>query len=176
MAVLTLEQLRGRVEALPKSVERALVRTFRRGLSSGKTRAVAELRKRGITRRIFGEDASGLRKLVKRTRVKAEGGRITGGLEVKGLPALVEHGGKTKAHKIEPKTPGRVLAFEGHSIRRGDFLGLRAGARVFTRSVDHKGSRIPAQPYMGEGLAAALHRFEDEADRELQKACDEAIG
>lgn len=49
---------------------------------------------------------------------------------------IQEFGGRTRPHRIAPKKPGGVLRW---------FSG---GAAVFSRFVNHPGSKIPARPYM----------------------------
>ena len=122
-------------------------KAFRRGLSFARTTLVGLYRNQGIGRTLFGKKKSGLRVLIKRTRVEDNGRLIKGGLDVRGVARLMEQGGQTKPHQIKPKN-APYLAFKGS---RGF---------VFTKKpVRHPGSRIPRQPQAERALRTAEPRI-----------------
>lgn len=70
-------------------------------------------------------------------------GNVVGEIGPVGVPyaAIHEFGGTTRAHKIEPRN-AKVLAFQKDSHT------------IFSRFVNHPGSKIPARPYLAPALAA----------------------
>lgn len=86
---------------------------------------------------------------------------ITFGTDVP-YAAIHEFGGTTAPHRIEP--------------RRKSFLRFMLGGKeVFSRGVDHPGSRIEARPFLAPGVADEAPRFRQEIDELLERAALDGI-
>lgn len=76
--------------------------------------------------------------------------------------AIHEFGGKTQAHRIEP--------------RRKKFLRfLSGGKEVFSRGVDHPGSLVPKRPFLTPGVEDELPAFRATIDNLLRRAATEGL-
>lgn len=139
---------------LPREYENAMKRVLRRA----RTVAAGKIRSRGIGRALWGKGRSTATLSLKVERVKRSGTTLSGGLEAKGVAAMIDQGGMTKPHVIKPKN-GTVLALK------------LPGGRAFARAVRHPGSRIPAQPFMKTAQAAV----ESDLPKELDVANVRAI-
>lgn len=149
-----------RALADPKAANRAVRNGLRRAASRGVTRARKNFSKRGIGRRIFGKNRSGLTKLV--TVGRPESGALAEAsieIKVKGIPGLMEEGGRTKPHRIKARSGSR-LAFR-----------TRTGQLVRPAEVKHPGSRVPKTP----GVEPELERISRDGQAEIQKGMDALI-
>ncbi len=94
--------------------------------------------------------AKHIRMFIKRVRLVHRGNQWQSGLEAVGFAALIEKGGHTKPHQIRAR--GRVLANPKTK-------------QVFGKAVNHPGSRVPRQPYLGAAMTAAQPRIVAEIDK-----------
>jgi len=147
VTVRNFDKLKGKAE----------LNAFRRGLTFARGLLVNLYTTHGIGRSIFGKKKGGMRLLIKRVKVQDDGNRIKGGLEVRGIAALIELGGKTKAHEIRPKA--RWLAFAPTGGRIGSIFGQEARELVFAKLVKHPGSRIPKTPQAERALRESVPRI-----------------
>ena len=151
------------LERFLKKEPNLVANAIRRVVRSARTDGMNRMRSRGIGLALFRRRAFDLRQIVKTIRIRQEGNAIIGGVEVKGIAALIEMGGRTLPHPIKPKL-GTMLA-----------LKLPQG-RVFARAVNHPGSRIPAQPSLRPALNAAMPRLATEIDEALAAAARKELG
>jgi hypothetical protein len=168
---VTAEQMAARLRAeWPKESSRAIVSGLRRGLYFAAKVAVRELSRTGIGRGILGSygvsgldqiarggrriKSSQVRMFVKRARVVKVGDQYHTGLEALGFAALVETGGKTAPHTIEARGSTPFLANQGSGFFGG-------------RKVEHRGSRIPRQPFLGRAVTSSQPRVVAEIDKGL---------
>lgn len=125
-------------------MEREVPNGIRRVLGFLRRLALTGYRSKGVGRAIWGEaKLTTLRPLVKRGRVVRVGSGWTAGLEVRGLAALMETGGKTLAHDIKSK-----------------------GGKLWK----HPGSRIPQNAAAVASLPAAEAQLLIEMDKAVTKA------
>lgn len=119
-----------------------------------------DLRSHGVGAALFGKKAKGARLVVKVNNPKmAANGTVTGGLELKGLAAMTEEGGHTKAHTIRPPSGGVLV------------LKLGGGRVAFTRkAVRHPGSRIPRRPFAKPAIEHELDRIKADLEHTAQDA------
>lgn len=71
--------------------------------------------------------------------------------------AIHEFGGKTRAHRIEPRRKKFLHFFSG-------------GQEIFSRGVNHPGSRIPARPFLTPGVTDEEPRFRQDIANLLERA------
>ena len=103
---------------------------------------------------------------------------LRSGLEAMGFAALIESGGRTKPHQI------KRIRLGGYSKRRNTRtkqvagqppLTFQVGGKwVSTRVVSHPGSRVPRNPFLGTGAAAAASAVPAEFERLLTQAVQKA--
>lgn len=82
-------------------------------------------------------------------------------LTVKGMAALIEKGGRTKAHRQVPKK-AKVLRFEA------------SGGAVFAKQVQHPGSKLPRNPVAERAVKRVAAKLPANLDRSLQRAVTQA--
>lgn len=150
-----------------KEKDRAIVNGIRRGMTYARSLAVKSFMATGIGRGIFGhgrkKDTKAVKLIINRMKVRQAGTRIEAGLSVKGVAALQEKGGRTKAHPIRP--------------RRGRFLAFSVGGRdVFVPQVQHPGSRIVRAPFAEPAMRRALPRINQEVERGLAAIAKQVLG
>lgn len=91
------------------------------------------------------------------------------GLRTMGFAALIESGGKTKAHQIKPIRLGGYSRKRGERIRQvlaEQPMRFQIGGRwVSMRIITHPGSRVPRTPFMASGGAAATQALSPEFSR-----------
>lgn len=195
---VTIQEAIRRLKTLDSSgLPRATKSAIYRSLAAGRERALDVLakttmgqavRRRGdVQLRLAGNligplrggrptGASSIPLIVQRVDVK-ESGMLSGrrymaGLRTMGFAALLEAGGRTKAHTIKP------IRLGGYSRKRRERvkqllaeqpMRFRIGGRwVTARIVTHPGSRVPRNPFLRTGVSAA--------ERELPAQFDRAIG
>jgi hypothetical protein len=134
---------------------RAQENGLRRGLRWARNEILRELPGRGVLRSVFGRKISGLKKLVSVRRVEFKGDVMVGTVQLTGLAAMSETGGRTKPHGIKPK------------LRTA--LTFRVGGRMlFSRvGVKHPGSRIPAIPAAARVVPRATARIRQEQEKSV---------
>jgi hypothetical protein len=168
MSGISAQEAARRLGLLEKEVTRANANAIRRGQTHWRNLTINHFKTRGVGRSIWGKaEARGknvnkdLRLIVKRMRVRSEGGdSFSGGLTLKGLAAIQEKGGKTAAHTIKAKN-APTLAFLD-----------RSGRLVRPIEVSHPGSNIPAVPSAATTLSAAESKFREEIETGLKKATE----
>lgn len=163
---MTPEQARADLARLQgKGLDNVMANTIRRGARRMKKRAIADIGSRGIGRRIWGKKPKGLEKILSIGRVQREGpASISITLTAKGIPALIEEGGKTAPHKIKAFRRGpkgrRLLSFR------------KAGGEGAVAEVQHPGSAVAKDPWIGPAGDAESPQTE----RELLAAVDVFAG
>jgi len=151
----------------PGILRRAVVNSLRRTVRRTATVVKQEIRSgSGIGRTIWGKNASGLTKqgLVSIIRPRVSGDSIETGLSFRGIPKLIEEGGRIKAHRIKGKTARGFLAFEGRK-------GL-----ILTKSVQHPGSTVRAHGFGGSALRRNERMIADDVNAAIRKAVEETYG
>jgi hypothetical protein len=105
----------------------------------------------------------GLRAFITTALTQGTGNKITAQITASGFTALIEEGGRTKAHPIQP--------------RRGPFLVFRIGAKtIFARRVNHPGSQFRREPYMEKAAEGGTEEMAKVVDQGLQASADRLIG
>lgn|GEM_PF-655576 len=84
---------------------------------------------------------------------------VTFGTDVPYAP-IHEFGGHTPPRVLRPREAGGVLSF------------LIGGRRVFAKSVNHPGSRMPARPFMKPGVTDSLGGFKESIAAFLREAAN----
>jgi hypothetical protein len=130
-----------------REARHALILAGRRGLTKVRRYASQEFRYRGIGRAVFGKKGSGTRPLFRRARVRIEGSSIVGGMELVGLAAIQEVGGRIRQHVIKAR-PGRALSFLGT-------FGRSAGRSIAVQKVLHPGATMPRFPVLQKAATRA---------------------
>ena len=137
---ITIEQAMAQLGKMGASVEHHVARGLSFGLEKYiREPAVIATVRSGVGRRLWSAKRAGAFAMFKREPIKLSGGRLITAVIVKGMPALAETGGVTKAHTIKAK--GRLLSF------------VVKGRRIAVAMVKHPGSRI-AKTGTVERLAA----------------------
>lgn len=86
---------------------------------------------------------------------------ITFGSDV-AYAAIHEFGGKTRAHRIEP--------------RRRDFLKFVSGGKtIFSRGVNHPGSLVPKRPFLTPGVEDEAPKFRASIESLLARAATKGL-
>ena len=124
---------------------------------------------------------SNLDTFIRPMRVTLGGGGLRGGIEMRGIPALVEMGGRTKPHAIYPMF-GRWVATRNLSpaewaryrVRRGRKTSTRVGCLrmangTFVRWVKAHTSNIPAHHFAAAIFARHQGLIAEAIERRLQR-------
>lgn len=156
----TAQQLRTFSKEWGRDISNAMRRVIRRARTQALDRG-SQLP--GVLHAVFEKDRSGLRKLVKTIRVRRSGETFESGLEVKGLAALAENGGRTAAHRIVPKL-ARLLVWQGPA-------GL-----VFAREVRHPGGRVPKTPFVRPQIERSAEAMKVEVETALDALQKRLLG
>lgn len=147
-----------------KTLDKVLTNALRRTARRVKADAIKDIGSRGIGRRIWGKKPSGLKKLLKVERVRFDGAKLTVDLVSKGIPAMIESGGRTAAHDIKAQRRGpkgkRLLSFRA------------AGGAGAVPEVRHPGSNIPQRPW----ISPAITKNEAQGAREIEAALNVFAG
>ena len=164
----TIMQFRADLKEIKVQIKRELIDPVR--LESG--HVAADIR-RGIKATDIGRALWGRRRkggtsgrppLVikrRRARISASEGGIVGGVDVRGMAALIILGGRTSAHIIEPREAS-VLSF--------------GPDEVVTGSVRHSGSLISSRgPIVDKALDRALPRLEKRIERTFESVARRAL-
>ena len=144
---------------------RIAVAALRATLHEARKAGVDEFQKRGVGRRIWGSSdpkrrrllASDVRKYIQRERVRDQGTRFESGLRVKGIPALVLTGGRSRPFTVDAR--GKVLAFQ------------RGGDRIFTRRVNiAQGVRYQQQNFLRESKSILEREYPRKVEKSRQRS------
>lgn len=161
----TVDRLVEQSQAFRRSLARTLKNSFTRTLRRTATVVKKDVRGAGIGRSIWGRNSSGLtkQKLIQTIEPRSDGDEIVTGLVLRGIPRIMELGGRLGPHRIKANRAKRLV-----------FMG-RAGTLVSVGSVNHPGARV--RPY---GFAAhAIRRNEgmivSDLDASVAKALDGAF-
>jgi hypothetical protein len=119
-----------------RMLDRPVINAFRRGVRRIATEVRTKMRGEGIGRSIWGRKPASLTKQVYGMRVTKVGDELTTGVKLKGLPAMIEEGGRVRPHQIKPR-PGKALASAARNFfAKGPVQhpGMSIGARHFART------------------------------------------
>lgn len=143
---------------LPKLRENAV----RAALNSARNAAVKYFMSRGVGRRIWGgggrfkKDAKSVRRIINRVRLKKLGASdFETGLHAHGMAALVETGGRTKAHTIRGRRG--LLKFQGPE------------GTVYTRVVNHPGSQMQRDPYLERAVPVLNREYPSKLESGIER-------
>lgn len=164
---ITPKEGAARFRTLGQLMEREVINALRRSTYAWRRNAFGIFSQRGLGR-VFGDEAvlgnetqrastKQARVVIKRERVRKVGDLYETGLRLRGFAALVEAGGRTKAHPINPQ-PGGVLAWQGPD-----------GA-VFARGVQHPGSQMPRDPFVEQAARASESEFKRQQEIAMERA------
>jgi hypothetical protein len=149
-----------------------LVRILRNELTRGLRRAAAPIvsaikqdvsTRTAFGRRIWGVKPAGLNSAVSMTGTFVQVDYVQLAIRLKGIPAMLEQGGRIQPHPIKPKLAG-VLAFQA------------GGKTVFRRAVKHPGGPVHAHHFAESRIKAAGPAIVHEASAALGKALKESFG
>lgn len=118
-----------------RAIDKAAANAFRRTARAAVAAAIADARGKGVLRTLFGQKPSGLRKIVRVSRMMQQPGLLVIPLKASGLAAMVERGGIIRPHEIKPKGT-KVLKYAGPQ-------GL-----AFAKFVKHPGGPVPRDPFL----------------------------
>jgi len=135
------------------SIRPSVVRGMKRSARIPRAIYMAKARQHGIVRTIFGKKPKGLGGLVK-TKVTDKGNAFILSIELRGLAAMQESGGRTKGHLIGPGP--RKLKLKVPSI------GV-----VIRDSVLHPGSNIHVFPAANSAMVTAAPKIAAAIEREI---------
>lgn len=140
-----------KLRTLPQIMEGETKAAMRRGQNRLRTALGDEFRQQGIGRALFGRKltGTGLKTIIARERVKKTGELYEVGVRVKGIAAIVAHGGKTRGHGIG--SAGKVL-----SNRAGFFARGR---------VNHPGSQMQRDDFPGRAVSKTSGSFRTEVGK-----------
>lgn len=185
-----------KLRAWEKQRQRAILNGARSGLRLARKDAMRRFAQHGIGRRIWGKEFTGRGGVTKRsnlpTFIKLErlrwfGGKLTSALKAKGIPALVEKGGRTKPHRILPikssvaiKSMRRearhaALKLTDEQVASGlvGVLSAGKGKGFIARYVQHPGSRIAPRPSLYPALRAHERIIVEKIDERLQRSLEQ---
>jgi len=151
--VFTPEGFAAVLERFGASIRPSVVRALKRSAKIPRAIYMNKARQHGVVRTIFGKKPKGLGGLVK-TKVTDKGNAFVLSMELRGLAAMQESGGHTKAHQIGPGP--RKLKLKVPSI------GV-----VIRDSVLHPGSSIHVFPAANSAMAAAAPKIQAAIEREI---------
>jgi len=140
----------------------AIMNGMRNWVRQVQRETVTAIRSKGVGRALWGVKGKGARLMVKTVRVKRAGDTYRSGVDLQGLAALMETGGKTKKHVITGN-----LSFPG--------TNKYAGNIVVTKRVNHPGSKIPATPSLGPTYRRLEPKLRDYVDAALVKAAGKLV-
>lgn len=154
------------LRAFDRARTKTTVNAVRRVLTSIRADARASIPARGIGRSVWDGNTSGLNKLIKRVRVKADPEGFSAGLSVHGLAGLIETGGRTKPHTI-----GSRLQLANPAT--GFFVSGRAKAGGWA-SVKHPGGPVRKRTNVYDAIERGQPRFAKAIAEALGEAMDES--
>lgn len=156
--VFTPEGFAAALQAFGASIRPSIRKSLQRDAKIVRSIYIAKARKRGILKTIFGKKSKGMGTLVK-TRVFDKGATFILALELRGLAALQEGGGHTKA-------PKKGAIYPGPGKKALKIKLPIAGGAVFA-SVRHKGANIARFPAAVEAMSTAAPRISSGIDKTI---------
>jgi len=103
---------------------------------------------------------------------------LSGGLEAEGFAALIETGGRTRAHQIKRIREGgysRKRATRAKQVEAGEPMTFQIGSRwVSKRVITHPGSRIPRNPFLSDGARMVERSMPEQVGRSVGEAIKKA--
>jgi hypothetical protein len=166
VSVMTPEQARADLARLQgKGLDNVLKNAMRRGARRVREESIKDISRKGLGRRIWGKKPKGLRKQVVAGKVeKASPAGFSVEITVKGLPGMMELGGRTEAHDIKARKAGpkgkRLLSFRA------------SGGEGAVAEVRHPGSNIHKDPSVEPNLA----KHSPQIERDITAAVDVFAG
>jgi hypothetical protein len=153
-----LRELARRMRALEANKHKPLLKAARVAVGAARAEAIKGFRATGIGRKLWGARGKGAGAALMvaykpRPRWSKSQQKVVGGLETKGIPALIEHGGRTKPHAIRPKLAGALAGSLFHPV---------------SGSINHPGSNVPKRPQLYPAMRKAAQRIAPYLDREAQ--------
>ena len=119
--------------------------------------------KSGIGRRIWGKNGSGLNKIVTLVKARSAGGLVETGIKLKGLPAIIETGGRIKAHTIRGKPYLR-------------FPGKGGEGFTVTKMVKHPGAPVMRHEFAKDALERDGQKIQLAVSASLQRMKERIFG
>ena len=159
------DELMAKSRILPKLLSRAVKNSLTRTLRRTATTVRKDIQRSGIGRTIWGKKISGMvkQKLVTIIQPHASGESIETGLRFRGIPRLIEEGGRMKAHPIgSRKGADGVIVFKGRT------------GWVVTKGVKHPGSMVRAHGFGGSALRRDERLFADDVNASIRRVLDAA--
>lgn len=160
---LTIEQFRQRVKryaGAPLELK-PIVTSFKKAANRSRSATRREVKKTTLGKKLWARGKKGGPKLaLTKTKLFRKGLTILAAFKLRGLGALIEAGGETKAHLIKAKSGGG-LSFEGTKAF--------AGRIIKTEQVQHPGSIVKREPTMKPAVEKAMVPFEQELAGVLRK-------
>lgn len=147
-----------------RMLDRPVINAFRRGVRRIASQIRPSFLGTGIGRAIWGKRASGLSKLVYGMRVTKVGDELQTGIKLKGIPALLEDGGRILPHVIKPKN--------------APFLVFQAGGRWVrtAKGVRHPGMPLLAHNFARTAIARETPAIIEDLNREIGILKQETFG
>ncbi len=145
-----------------REVTRALKNSLTRTLRRTRTTVQRDIRtESSLGRKIWGRSASGLKSqgLVSIIEPKGEGDGIVTGLRFKGIPRLLEDGGRIKAHRIKARE-GRLVFEVG-------------GKTIYARAVKHPGGPVHKHGFGSRRLRENERLIADDVNRSIQNTVNQ---
>lgn len=158
---------------LDRRAERALKKLTRRVV----THTTLLFRRRGVGRRLFGRNGKGARALIRALDPERREGVLTQVVQLRGLAAIQEDGGRIAPHKIPKALAARSLARRAAKGVGGPTpIVLKIGGDFVTASqakgMQHPGANMPAIPALGP----AIEEMAPASWGEQSDAMDEHLG
>jgi hypothetical protein len=144
LQLLGIEQAIERTRTARRDISRATLNAARRVVRRRLTRIRQDIRTAtGLGVSIWGDSPSGLSKIVSLVRARIEEGRVETGIKLKGLPAIIETGGRLRPHTIRPQY-GKFLANPAlNFISRGPVRHTGANVRPHGIAQRHADDSLP---------------------------------
>lgn len=166
MGDLTPGQVPGQLRQIKERAPKSMGSAFRRGIARIRASTVKAIRSKGVGKSIWGAtDKVGAKKgrkavgkLVVGGKIQERYGTYSVDLTLKGFPAMMEVGGQTQAHRIEPVN-APVLALKG------------APAPGFAQGVDHPGGPVRQDA----SLSPAIDRWSPYINSDIERTTQAAI-
>lgn len=158
---ITIAEAKRGLQAFVGGLVPAIREAVRRGLEPLRSDIEKGARRTRVGRALF--IRRGLRPFISSGLGRSSATSVQGFVDASGFAAMIEEGGHTKRHIINP--------------RRGEFLSFVAGGRtVFVRRVLHPGSRIRREAFMVKASRGGEDEMARGIDRGLQATGDRLIG
>lgn len=142
-------------------LDRPVLDAFQRGAKRIAEQTRTDIASEGIGRSIWGKKPRGLTRVVQEIRPEKTGDELISGVRLKGIPAMIEEGGRIQTHKIKA-TPKRPIA----SKARGFFS---------KGPVTHPGMSLAARHYGEHALTRETPSIVEDMNREIGIALEKAV-